>query len=160
MKSTTHSTGRARRFINWAGLVVSALFAAVWIGSAWYAGGYVTKNRDFAISVSHGCIGSAWGHIPDTPSGWWHQTTSSVGRGFSFRWWFSTVEAKKTFPFILNIPIWPLILAAVTPFAITWRREYRIRRGLKSNMCPHCKFDLSGLALESVCPECGEARGA
>jgi hypothetical protein len=59
-------------------------------------------------------------------------------------------------------PIWIGMLADWALFAIPWfllavvqgsiRRYVRIRR----SHCPHCNYNLAGLAMNSPCPECGK----
>jgi hypothetical protein len=60
-------------------------------------------------------------------------------------------------------PIWRGFLIDTIAYAFAWglvlfgfpalRRWNRLRR----NHCPHCNYNLAGLAMNSPCPECGKA---
>ena len=75
------------------------------------------------------------------------------------RWWFEGERDPRTiFCGRYFIPLWLLACAVAIPTVFVWRRDSKIRRRLESNFCLHCAFDLAGLAVDAVCPECGKAR--
>jgi hypothetical protein len=52
-----------------------------------------------------------------------------------------------------DIPLWlPFALTAL-PTTIAWRTHIRRRR--RDDLCRACRYDLRGLPVGSVCPECG-----
>ena len=76
---------------------------------------------------------------------------------FAFFRWFPSVG---TFPSLsgrtlwhLDIPLWLPFAAFATLTFLSWRTH--LRRKHAPHACPHCHYDLSGLAPQSACPECG-----
>jgi hypothetical protein len=56
----------------------------------------------------------------------------------------------------LAIPIWIPFLVAAAPTAYLWWHD---RRGGGAGLCPKCRYDLTGLAPDAPCPECGAKGG-
>lgn len=56
----------------------------------------------------------------------------------------------------VSIPLWVSALGAIFPTAAAWRLDTLARRARVGN-CPKCDYDRRGLAVASVCPECGAA---
>jgi hypothetical protein len=50
----------------------------------------------------------------------------------------------------------PTVLAILVTIA-TWRLDDRADRRARPNLCPTCAYDLTGLAANTTCPECGSA---
>lgn len=83
--------------------------------------------------------------------------------GFAVPPWFGAAGTLVAAAAVSGIG-WLWLIAAIRgqrPFANEERRsqlaieyEHAMRRGL----CPHCSYDVSGLADETPCPECGARR--
>ncbi len=54
-----------------------------------------------------------------------------------------------------HIPIWIVIAPCLLLTVILWRLDTLPLRRAKLNLCPHCNYDRTGLALDAKCPECG-----
>lgn len=63
----------------------------------------------------------------------------------------SSTTAGGTRMVSVDVPLWLLIALLAGPTLLLWQRE---RRRPRPGHCP-CGYDLAGLALEAVCPECG-----
>lgn len=67
------------------------------------------------------------------------------------RWWFHLDTAiSKSGGFVLEIPLWSLLLPSLA-IAIAARP----RSGRRAGACPACGYDLHG-NVTGVCPECGQ----
>jgi hypothetical protein len=53
------------------------------------------------------------------------------------------------------VPLWIPLLLLAFPTTYLFLRDRRAARLAKTNSCPHCDYNLTGLAPNSPCPECG-----
>ena len=130
--------------------MVSVLLLVVWIGSKWGWFQWKAPGGQF-MSVSCGQITIGGGPPGGQFTGW---VTGHVSGGRLF-WWF-TIHWDPSLWWV-DIPLW---IPAVPPFLMTaaaWRLDLAARRRQRVGKCPKCKYDLTGLAVGEVCPECGAA---
>lgn len=157
-----------------AAALLAALVWSVWWEAGWDSGGY---RRGMALAmVGRGEIALDVQHFtPPLPAA----TAEQMYGGFWCRrrherihWWpdYWVIQNPGSVQRFLFIPIWmPLVLFAGAA-GFCWRRHVRRRRRdriIKAGGCPHCGYDLHGLAAHgetqgeetkarAVCPECGK----
>src|SRR5207248_1606943 len=78
------------------------------------------------------------------------------GWGAGHRWWRHGY-ASGPIGVLVTMPLWWLLVLAAAPTVRLWWLD---RRDQTSGLCPHCGYDLRGLAEGAVCPECGAQGGA
>jgi hypothetical protein len=151
---------RIRKAIKWGGAAVTLLLVVVWIGSYW-RGLWAERLDHTSLSVVfRGGIHWAWHEhtirddmvnrvsgmglfsaedLPQWPSIVW-PSVSMTDMGMRAELW---------------IPLWLPTLAGFVPTALAWRLDTLARRRARLNLCPKCRYDRAGLAVDARCPECG-----
>lgn len=71
----------------------------------------------------------------------------------SHRWQIKPVAAVHDTLFLLTLISWLISLTAIPKWPL-WRRLTPAQRRRARNSCPHCNYNLEGLASPN-CPECG-----
>ena len=138
--------------MKWGGLVVTVLLAALWVASAsWYYmsayqepqwTSWIPTGETWSVSVQLGVLEISYWKAADFPP-------ELAGLVLLLQ-----VPPSQ----LWSIPLWTLALIAAIPTAIAWHRDRSSARRLKQGHCPHCAFDLTGLAPNTLCPECGKPR--
>src|SRR5579862_6423400 len=147
--------GRLRSTLKWSGASVCLLIAATWLASRWYELGVVvnTGSSGYGCAVMAGELALITTDAPDRGLRPWHPRFTLTRTDLNaWMWWFhwnrwtNFINVSQCF-----IPLWTVLL----PFAGTslWVvvRSHRATVGV----CPHCRYNLSGLPPNSPCPECG-----
>jgi hypothetical protein len=141
---------RIRKTIKWTGAAVTALLMVVWIASGWaYLRFWPTPA--LCISVSRGQTQFTEYRafrLPATSSGW-KAGTHPFNLAWASRW--DSDQHLRDFQVALWLP--SVIAWGVT--ASAWLLDNAARRRARLNLCPKCNYDRTGLAKDSVCPECG-----
>ncbi len=146
---------RARRILKWAGLLLSILLTAAWVGTAFCY--VVHSTTSTTIGIGYGGFG--WSRLSQAslpaspPAGWQFGLVSPsdwLDYGLLPEW--GTMGGRG---FQVIIPLWmPLVVIAAATF-IAWRRDRKLPPG-------HCRcgYNLTG-NVSGRCPECGaEVEGA
>ena len=68
-------------------------------------------------------------------------------------WWYLLHTKLYRYRALLR-KYWWLVLFTLPSAMRRAIRRARLRRGL----CPHCTYDLRGMAADTQCPECGRMR--
>jgi hypothetical protein len=148
---------RARRVAEWAALAVCVLLAAAWVVSLRWAGGLressVVASRTIFVSRGVACSISYAGAIAGLPPpGWFRYRLGAMGEDVPpVEWWPRWSRDERLT--LLSLPLWIPFLALALPTAwLFWSDRRRARPG----HCA-CGYDLTGLAPDAPCPECGTA---
>ncbi len=152
---------------KWAGVVLTALIVVAVIGN-WLRLNFVLGDHSFlpvSIAAVDGdlIVEIGWRGIR---SGIYHP------RDYGFPWSYALPVQSETIwqdgtlafggrPVLalwqwgLAVRVWIAAVIVCLPTAFLWWRE---RRRTRPGACFNCGYDLKGLSLQSVCPECGDAR--
>jgi hypothetical protein len=139
-----------RRAIRWTGLSIVVLSGAAWIVSQWMYACFVAHRWRAGIEFGHlkvTCLspviafgedpGLYWGRLRTGPHPLW-------------LW----LEWKKH---ALDVPLWAPIAIVLGIVAVRWLRIAIAHWRAPPGHCRKCRYDRSGLASGTVCPECGTA---
>ncbi len=109
--------------------------------------------RDYSILVGNGGVRVArWTAFPNVTSVRWEQAQPRA-------WLHHGPKLDRlTYmsPTYAFYPLWYLWLPAIVGVVLLERRH--AKRNRTSHECDRCRYDLTGLPPEAVCPECGLAR--
>lgn len=72
-------------------------------------------------------------------------------------WWFYWGRASNGW--MLVVPIWVAMITVGIGTISIWRLQARLGV-LSGHVCRECGYDLSGLGVSTLCPECGAQFGA
>jgi len=140
---------RIRKTVKWGGAAVTVLLVAAWVGSVpidieWTRPGRMIYHFELGSFVVQR---SEVDNRPFFQGLHW----SRHPRPYLRLWWHSWI-----FPtyWVVSIPLWPFILAALGTTVAAWRLDVLARRRQYTH-CPKCNYDRTGLAPGAVCPECG-----
>ncbi len=64
---------------------------------------------------------------------------------------------KRTFQWVLSVPLWPFVIISIFATAAAWRMDTLAQRRKRIGACPACGYDRTGLAANAPCPECNAA---
>ena len=160
----SHSATPLGRWCNliakWAGFCMCLTLTAIFLVSGWWClhSVFVLGTTGCALWTDHGRIYFDWSQI---------EPTDITDRWPSCSAWQST-EGWPDFslPYLLNfetqgpprsrvgLSILPVILAALAPTLVLWRRGRRIPAGY----CTGCGYNLLG-NISGTCPECRRSVG-
>ncbi len=134
---------------RWAGTVVTALWLAIWMGSArWTCDAGL--GRSYAVSLRSGRLWVLWdepARLPTAEAWWeWQVNPQKVQWAFAGR---RTQWHLGRYGYVV-IPFWSLLLLGGVPTGWLWYRD----RPRSPGLCSRCGYDLRG-ARHAVCPECG-----
>ena len=154
---------RLRRWLKWAGLIVSVLIAVAWAVSlpmdiAYYA----TKGRYFEVGLRGGLVRIAYCPMstaltPVHPGGWNVSRTDSCKPNWKLYYGAKEgglVRFGTRFSF-WALSLWLPFVFVATPTAFLFWRDRRYPR----QCCQKCGYNLTG-NVSGRCPECGEKTGA
>ena len=144
---------RIRKTIKYGGAALTVLLVVVWIGSGSRC--FSCWNRwGLALRVSGGQIVLFY-----TPN------ENDHGSEFRFARQDFIIELQPYFPRrIANgpnvcwgffLPLWMLAAMMLLLTALAFRLDTLARRRERMNLCQKCGYDRTGLASDTVCPECG-----
>jgi hypothetical protein len=141
---------RIRKTIKWAGVAVTVLLVAVWIGSGWKAIAWRGSGGGYArLSSGEVQIGAARSNS-DLDHAVLAIRLIDAWRGDGASFWTNT-----QFGWLLSMPVWPVACACVAITGVAWRLDTLANRRERAGKCPKCGYDRQGLAPEAICPECG-----
>ena len=144
---------------KWAGLGVMVLLAGVFVANAWWALSYewpTRRGERWILELSTGALwlehSTGWPlGILDDPRGTWSTDCMLQAQ---YTWSPQVTEAWAPGTGIryrhMGLPLWMPFVAVAVPTAWLWWRGRRPRPGY----CP-CGYNLSDLAPDAPCPECG-----
>lgn len=140
---------RISKGAKWGGVAVCVAMVVVWAVSVRWFVVYSGPNGEYFL-VARGSV--AVGRF--TPPlgayvGWdrgENQTPGFDWKGFS---------AKPANGWIEFVPLWQPGSWALVLTMCAWYLDYSARRPARVGMCRKCGYDLRGLGVGSVCPECG-----
>ncbi|MBK8267889.1 MAG: hypothetical protein IPK83_06120 [Planctomycetes bacterium] len=138
---------RWRRIGKWTGFCTCLLILAAWAVSLRYYC-WIPMGRTGSIYLSEGSLVV---RISKTSPNWWGDAPyfeSHQWRVFGFEKPKLLDNPNAT---ILVVPFWLLFLVAAIPTVLLFRLG---RRRIVAGHCPHCDYDLRGIA-SGICPECG-----
>lgn len=141
------SRGRWVRWLKWAAIVLTVGLLVVWIGSGWWAAGWVRNPPGTGFWVESGRVAAYWNEEVLADFGWKFRRCVSP-----FKWWWNGYWYKPKHVLILAIPLWIPLPLTIGTAAYLWRRDRLARR---PGHCPACGYDLAGLPPGRPCPECG-----
>ncbi len=143
---------RIRKTIKWGGAVVTVLLLVAWASSGavyvllglyercvigFHSGEFIVDSAHWFAPFAGVDAGRYLGHGFTWPNSWLpHTGRSQYGRSIA-------------------IPLWMLVLLALSVTVAAGRLDDIARRRAKLNLCPKCNYDRTGLAIGAVCPECG-----
>ncbi len=148
---------RIRKAVKWGGAAITLTLLVVWIASGW-------MNTSCALP-RHGRVVLRDGRVsfykPDPKVVWGGDVVSVTGRGVlireqesdNFKWWVSS--DTDSFGLRVAMPLWLPAAAWMFVTLAAWRPEIVARRRARAGRCRGCNYDRTGLAAETVCPECG-----
>ena len=144
--------GRVRRVAKWVAVTLSALLATLWSASIISTLSY-GRDSNWVIrqvSIESGCISiTRERYSPSMIVNGRHGLHARLGVR-PLRWRpFGTMFSDGDL--VLIVPLWIPLAAAAIPTA--WLL-YRDRRAARTGHCP-CGYNLTGLAPDAPCPECG-----
>lgn len=149
-----------RRFIKWAGLLLTGLLTIIWVGSLWFYASYRFEHTRWIVVAGRFQIESDLTLFGGP--GEWHRwqfdylKMNSLPRTMYWRFDYSPADGFGSIPRIW-IPLWSFVLLAGVPTGVLFTRDALARRRLSmQGKCPSCKFDLTGLPANALCPECGK----
>lgn len=74
-----------------------------------------------------------------------------------YGWWFGGgLASSRNW---IAVPLWFPLLIVLGVGGWAWRQEILANRRARVGLCKTCGYDRTGLALGSVCPECGGGEG-
>lgn len=74
--------------------------------------------------------------------------------GFAFRVLYGVGEFTGDRLTQVAVPFWAITFTSSLPWVAHFLLRMRGRSGMRSGLCPRCRYDLTG-NLSAVCPECG-----
>ena len=157
--------GRFRRFTKWKALSVTTGLFAAWIGSGWGWAGY--DGPGYGAFYEYGdLVVVSWDPSLNNPNRpYWraYRAPSFIFEDQGLQTLVLRTKRTAWYPPQEHIAIhgWLFVLIAAIPTGFAWRCDiitFIARRKPKQNACPHCRFDLAGLAPDVRCPECGNLR--
>lgn len=166
--------GKLRKCLSIGGVALTMFLCAAWLASGWYSLWYGDGGLPrYTLSVS---AYSGYARIdvfpkgPRQPQGFSHDRGVTIERreqGFdlSESWTAPLIHPGLYRSTVCFVPAWCLVLPAAILTLIVWKcdfvgwgRAMIARRRIRLSKCPHCAFDLVGLASDAACPECGKLR--
>lgn len=167
-----HTPGRWRRraswIVRWGGLACVAAILCVFIASlwvyAWCERGPPSSGNEVTFGLSPGCVfvhrthrlwlGEDDGPRP-TPFTWrlgWRNASWSPA--WPETWWVDGVPGDFV-GWTTYLPLWMLLIPALLSTMLAWWPPLRAMKRARAGLCPSCAYSLSGLAIDTPCPECG-----
>lgn len=135
-----------RKAVKWVGVSATVLLAVIWIGSGWKHVMW-RIDQDRYVEIRAGRV--TYVDISDVFETFielWEPDSFELDWGFAFR------------PFnCVSVPLWLPTLAGLALTALTLHRDFTWHRSLPFE-CSSCGYDLTGLATNTVCSECGTPR--
>lgn len=153
------TTPKLRRNMKIAGLTLSLLLAALWIGSEWFQVECLRGPDVTIYRVTKGvfCI---FHTTMDLGPPYYNPTGLSFDKRDdmfiipSFIWKFHFNSSPTTS--VLMIPLWSPLFIVVACTGLIWWRDRVMTRWEISGCCKKCGYDRRGLDATTKCPECGE----
>lgn len=141
-----------RNVVKWSALVACLVLSVAWTISGWWGITRIDKRGDLwvlragKIFISH--------RSTATPRA---KATVMTRRAPHAAWeWYADWYSEKG-SWMLVVPLWPVFTLIVVPTAMVFRRDISAARRSRATRCRRCGYDLRGLGLGAVCPECGNA---
>ena len=146
---------RIRKTIKWGGASTTLLLVVVWLTSGW---GFVSYSPDGSsgIGLSAGRVWVQTSRYYGVADGF--DYGRSIDGGWHFELWPWRFCGPFPAPFLVYIPLWPLIVLLLIPTGLAWRLDQLATRGADFSQCQTCHYNLTGLPANSPCPECGASR--
>jgi len=144
---------RIRKTVKWGGAAMTLLLVVLWAASLQVVYTWTCRPTDY-IQVATGVVRIL--HSAKGREGVGFEALRAPGLRmpmWSFGW------SRNSDRWVLRMPLWPAIGAALAATVIAWRLDTLARRRARLNVCAKCNYDRMGLAAGAVCPECGSKRG-
>ncbi len=148
----THRAKRARaagrRTLGW----VAVAIGVIWLVSGWVYFGAAARasGSETTITVDRGVVRVFRMVDPAVPGPTGVQVFGGRRRPPWKGWVRRYSTSGSSLSGAVEVPLWPLLALAISPFVVAWVRRQRFGPG----HCPKCGYDLAGLK-DGVCPECG-----
>jgi hypothetical protein len=142
---------RIRKTVKWGATLTSVLLIAGWIASAWLRMTLWSQGGD-CLELGAGIVAVARDSFVVPPD----MVGLSARRStWTFTWWEWAAERTSPHDWMLEAPIWALVVPPLLISATAWRLDTLARRRARVGLCPKCGYSLAGLPPTSLCPECG-----
>ena len=142
-----------RKTVKWGGAAATVLLVVVWIGSAWWAVTWESREfKEFRICAGRISLADYRSlRVRSTGQGW----EASPIR-YRFLWTSEMRSLQGAWEVV--VPLWMLTLPSLIVTVAAGRLDTLARRRARLNLCPTrgCNYDRTGLAAGAVCPECGK----
>ena len=148
---------RIRKTVKWGGAVVTVLLVVLWIVS-WSSIVVATTPWNTAICLGRGHVLLCWKDVPP-PGVEVYPTQPVLPSERRLVWRFQCSVGSFTDPKVFGldvwVPLWAPLLLALCSSSIAWRFDTLARRRSHPHLCSSCRYNRTGLAPETICPECG-----
>ena len=152
---------RIRAAVQWGGLGLTLLLAAVWVASAWWGCKYRFGPGTW-LEGGTGLVQFVHNQDPST-DGWWNPGLRAYRFKTPQMYWRFQWSYKPVYPWSassrvlsITVPLWSIAVATAFSSALAWRASRRAVR-LRPHSCRCCAYPRAGLAAGAPCPECGAA---
>jgi hypothetical protein len=155
---------KIRKTIKWGGAAVTVLLVVVWVASGWFRLVAFSGWND-TLGVSRGRVSISIPRDRTVPG--FVRTKVYIRQALSFargRWDWNFQHQQSLVGTSLNgialrvttesvyVPIWALLIPVA---GLTLLAHILGSHRARSNLCPKCGYDRTGLSVGAVCPECG-----
>ncbi len=143
---------KIRKTVKWGGAAVSALLLVAWIGSVWCSVSWYSPRADF-VGVCWGCVSVGQFQYAIAPGASGLNCCLVLPQRLD--WWVTTFRDRAKWA--IYLPLWPPLALSALATVAACCLDFLARRRAKLGACLKCNYSRTGLAPNTVCPECGSA---